>query len=366
MKFNIDTELGKAIHRPRSKSTGEPFYNRVGETGNVYSSPTNIRGVLVSGQMTLTKTWIPPVGMKTTLLQGAVKVSGEETFGLDEVFKMKAGYESSRAEYLKAKASGNEGLIEPEIVRVTGSGFRTLIQPLVCNNIEEVVFTTELLISDNLDMDKVALSLISMRIAESYTNSKVPSDMVLYLFAKLVGIPKNEVQSRFPLLKKIMFISDLSNLYDISEDKVKALLNNNFNEEMLDKLTSTGMIGAAGYCELKPLADSLDIRDGIYELDSKLKGLKVAKFNREDNDGEANEVEDRASNEDLRIAKALEGTISNGLETSDSDAEANARLRTYYKAIENDYGKKADSLIALFKDEDLKERLLSTSGKESK
>lgn len=356
MKFNIDAVIGQSLHRPRDKRTKQALYLRVGEQGNVYSSPTNIRGVVIGGTITVTKTWINPVGTSTNIFTGTPTVNGkDETYTLAEVKEMVLEYSAKRQQYLQMKANGMLDAEEPEAITISGRGLKSLINPLVCNNIETIIFTSDTLISQNAlsyDPIKMLLSASSRGVA----NNLSPSD-TLKVFSYAIGIDVNNVQERLPLLKKVVYIDSLDKLVDIDRKKAEYLLSNKFDSESLSRLQQSmgGSLGTVGYCELKPKSDRLDIRDGIYELDEKLRGIRVASI-KEDND--TKEEMPKASNDELKEAKIIENTIINGIGNSENEQEKTARLMFYKMALNRDYGKeKTNNIIALFKDEELRENI---------
>ena len=348
MNFNIDKVIGRAMHRPQNKETREPLYLRKGETGRVYSSPTNIRGVVLSGLVTVTRTWVEPVGTTTKTFIGNPTVKGkEEKHNLRELCMMKHNYMNERNKYMMAKSQGIDAE-EPEKINVTGEGLKCLTVPLVCNNIEVIAFTGDIAMANDLVYNALVMDPSS---------NEVSKEVLLKAFCKMSGLSNiGDIQKRFPLLKRIIYIDTLEFMLQ-GKDKKQAelILSNKFSRERLLQLQNSGVIGRFGIVEFKPVKDRLDVRDGIYELDEKLRGIRVASLT--ETETPAKEVKET---DDNKLVRVIESTISNGIQTSENTSEEKARLKYYVYGLEKDYGKdKASKIIHSFKDDELKEKILN-------
>lgn len=354
MNFNIDKVIGQAIHKPQRKSNKEPLYLRLEENGNIYSSPTNLRAIVVSGEMTLTKTWLNPNGVSTNVFVSTPVVDGkDDKYTLSEVKELLMSYNQRRMEYANAKANGIEA-DEPERITINGTGLKCITNPLVCNNIETVVFTNDIMISSNLSGDRVIGSLLN---GNKLTENN--EAVVKTLFKTLAGLSSiQDIPKRFPLLKRIIYISNLGRGLDRDGNVklAKALLSNKINKITLEKIATSYGIDNYSMAELKVYQDRLDVREGIYKFDEKLRGVKIASIEKEDTPKESEETENTGSKE----SRIIENTIKLGITDADSEEEKNSRLDLYKMALKSDYGdKKVAIIIKDFKDDELRDYMLN-------
>ena len=354
MNFNIDKVIGQAIHKPQRKSNKEPLYLRLEENGNIYSSPTNLRAIVVSGEMTLTKTWLNPNGVSTNVFISTPVVDGkDDKYTLSEIKELLMSYNQRRMEYANAKANGIDAE-EPEKITINGTGLKCITNPLVCNNIETVVFTNDIMISSNLSGDRIIGSLLN---GNKLTENN--EAVVKTLFKTLAGLSSiQDIPKRFPLLKRIIYISNLGMGLDRDGNVklAKALLSNKINKVTLEKIATSYGIENYSMAEIKVYQDRLDVREGIYKFDEKLRGVKIASIEKEDTPQESEQTENNGSKE----SRIIENTIKLGINDSDSEEEKNSRLDFYKIALKSDYGsEKTTNIIKGFRDDELRDYMLN-------
>lgn len=363
IKFNIDTIIGEAIHKP-SKG-GRPLYERIPEDGSeftsrIYSSPTNIRAIVIGETSTVTRAWVKPTGCKDIIMHGKLGVEEDgEKYTLRDILYKRIKYNSDMNEYYQLKGHGSD-VEKPKQVSITGYGLGCLLRPWVCNNIETIVFSDAMLIADNLYNQRNIQAMLINNADGKATD--VSRGMVLqHIVGMALNVQVSQLRNRFPLLKKIVYISDMRGLNNLDP-----LVSNKFNREQFTGIARRLNV-TCGYVDLQPISDELDVREGIYVFDSKLRGLKIKSISDDTKDSVGETVVEREDAEKDKAEepveknkniKIIERAILNSVKKADNDTEAIARVRFAYYGIVEQYGKvRAQEIVDSFDSEFIKQHI---------
>lgn len=204
-----DTSDGGEHMSLEIKNLGNRTKEWVEASKNTYSSPTNIKRLVLTTGKCIVEYHTPPVR------NGVQDKTKLQSFSVGGIYKYKVKTDVNLIGAIKEQAS--KWNIDPAYnqsqFKVIGSVLKTLISPWVASNIEEVIIDKTLMISENLltktggklEMSKDILTSIIL------DDLKAGSEKAKSL---------DEINKQLPRLSRIVFAANLANtIKDIPEGK---------------------------------------------------------------------------------------------------------------------------------------------------
>lgn len=195
-KINLYKEFKRGVHVPYNRH-GQVYYStyREDEYGNlimkdskVFNSPTNVRRVYFTVTGVFVEFYTETTNASgNSMLCNIEKVSSEFSKGIDEFIN-----------------TGNLGLFE-------GDPFNSLINPWVTSNIEEVYFDASVLLSPEV-RNRMSFLNPTVDMIRNCITCKVIKGCVENKVSMAIGLDRARLVSKFPRLKSVGFISNLSSL----------------------------------------------------------------------------------------------------------------------------------------------------------
>lgn len=223
-KLNLDTVIWNRIHYPLVD--GRPLFKRVDgaiDSGNdpwrnskatdkwlgmvetCYNSPDNIRKVMITSEFVLVEYYRPFAGSKEPLNKILFNKVNMGSIKIDELI--------SQAKDKNCRVDG--------IVQISGTGLGGIIKPWVCSNIEEIYFDHSILISPELSsicadiISQIGADISNTTLLDIYMKAgRIPVQAVERVFRAICLKGVEDVRDRFPRLKAVGFVSNLSRIYD--------------------------------------------------------------------------------------------------------------------------------------------------------
>lgn len=235
--INLDTLVSQAIHRP--SVDGLPLYTRIDgneqtneskksekwirASKSIYSSPNNVRRVFVTGDRVVVQLYKPIIKNGKPDESGTWReIKYAEQLNLFKAVEDSLYYLTKISRYYMETAV-NPNAVEPVRYRITGTGLSALSNPWVCSNIEEIYFDWTLLAAEQFSFAGIGCD----KLLNSYINgtrglqsNKIPTAMVLHANSGNI----TDIRNRFPRLKCVGLIGNLSNILDSDTDKGKSII----------------------------------------------------------------------------------------------------------------------------------------------
>ena len=285
---NLDTIISKAINGPKVDDI--PLYARVdGEqeigfdkssnrsdnwikaSESTFTSPTNIRRILISGTKVAVQTYVPIISRGKPDTKGCwreISLTGDDNI-TDSVMKS-IRYASNMEEYLIDKQM-NMDTEEPDRVNIRGTGLSALSKPWVLSNVEEVYFDWTLLASEHFRNAGIGCNELLntyLQNKRGYLKLDIPLDMLLYAN----NLTIENLRDKFPRLRYIGLISELSTILNMKYEKGKSIMMDDKNipwatfKGNIDLIKRTHNLLTIS--ELESIDEtSFAIRQGIYRYD---------------------------------------------------------------------------------------------------
>lgn len=222
MTFNLDSIVGKCVHRPIASNDPNrlPLYKRndgafdesktlnqtrseawMKAVENHYSSPNNVRRVFITHNGVYVHYFKPQVG--------------------DSRKELEKYYEYSS---INDKFNPAELFARRDTMSITKLGMGALRGRWTCSNIEEIYFDWTVLLSSELH--RLGLSNLMGSMTAPGTTQIMPGDILWTLFNSACLNNGEKVSSVFPRLKYIGYISELQIVYKASPKSTNQYSNN--------------------------------------------------------------------------------------------------------------------------------------------
>lgn len=293
---NIDSIISQAINKP--KVDGIPLYARIdGEqeqgfikstsksdkwekaSKTTYSSPTNVRKLIISGDKIVIQTYKPVIIYGKPSSDGCwteVKLDGDNN--LIKLVGQMLSYDSSLSKYYMEKQI-NSKCKEPDRVIIKGTGLGALTTPWVISNIEEIYFDISLLASETYRNMAIGCN----ELFNEYLKGKrglVDSNIALRMFMEATGVTTENVRNKFPRLRIVSLISELSNVLknnydkgktniDSIEESIKLWVESEVNINLIKQSNSLMVINKIDK-DIPKYNTKFSLRDGIYRYDNEV------------------------------------------------------------------------------------------------
>ena len=329
-KYNLDTIISKAIHRPIIvKASGSdmlaPLYTRVGDASETdymaestknpdwvkasqanYNSPTNVRKLFIGDRYATIQYFQPPIigGKKSDKCWYSYKLDIDEPLN---ILAWKAYNCSRSTSYEKGQK-----------VSLTGTGLSALSAHWKMSNVEEIFITPSILLSETIlnrfaSARSIAESFINLYNGEETSGKLVNNagQLALEIFEYANGNNIKNLRSRFPRLKTICFITNLDKLMEVNGAKnIGGGIPRNVSEvnikwlNVMAKTTQIAKISSVGNFNI-PVESSgvyieFSVRPGIYRFDAEvLEGYfqrykdGVLEIGRKNRDNDKDKIEDK-------------------------------------------------------------------------
>lgn len=269
MIINLDKVVSSALHVPTFKNV--PLYTRVdnanaGEkaTGfetktpewvdkskKLYSSPDNIRRLFITYNQIHVELYCPVQGSSNRSLTRSKPSNG-----------------ISMIDVVNSVVNGDNEYT------VRGSGFKALVSPWVCSNIEEIYFDWTLLLSREFNR-MGSFSLLNRFYNELKGSTTIEDGRIFGEIFKQVCLEGNqEIIERFPRLKTICYIERLDELYNMTPKNrgTRSLISMNAawytNETVVRSIKDPNCVVALyKVLGIPNLNTKYSLKDGIYLFD---------------------------------------------------------------------------------------------------
>ena len=290
---NITTIIAQGINGP--KIDGIPLYSRIDgsqESGfsaqtnksekweiaskNTFTSPTNIRKVFITGNKIVVNLYKPAIIKGKPDTQGCWRefaLTGDNN--LRECAMKQLNYSQDSSRHFMEKQV-NPKAEAPDKVTLKGSGLGSISRPWVLSNIEEVYFDYSILASETHRNSGLGCE----ELLRAYFEGKrgyIQSDIILEMFLRANSADKISLRNRFPRLKCVGLISELSTILSVAHDKGKPGLDSIEDSIILWSKRETNIALIKQSNSLMSMAElkediqiyntNFAIRDGIYRFD---------------------------------------------------------------------------------------------------
>lgn len=226
-KTNYNKEILFALHRPRTK-TGFPLYTKVADYGGStdaystqaeqdeiykrecqtkFNSPTNIRRVFITYKNITVEYYAKSNAVDRTSTR-AYEVSIKEV--IENIMKNN----QRMMEYREEKVI-NRGAKEPDIYSLCGDVIGVISNPYTCNNIEEIYVDWSVLLCDEVKpyfQNFATDEAIRAFMTGTSKPGEIRNDTMLKYFTAFNSGGAKDISTRFPRLRVIGFISNLSDV----------------------------------------------------------------------------------------------------------------------------------------------------------
>lgn len=350
IRYNLDTIISKAIHRPILTKTGglelPPLYARVGVESETeymsegtknelwvkatqanYNSPTNVRRLFIGDSSVTIQYYQPPI------INGksSEKYWYNYKLDIDDPLNILA-FKSKNYNRLVMSAA-MVGQKAPQRIVLTGTGLAAISAHWKMSNIEEIFITPSILASESIENRfALAVGVLSHFIDMSNTGNesiggslKQAGDLALEIFNYTNCNNIKNIRARFPRLKTIGFVTNIDKIMDLvgakslndgipttlGEINIKWVSNNKIANE-LPHLCS---IGIADIPFTSSNYTDFSIRAGIYKFDNEVlepyinryrdRVLEIGRSTRDNATG-ANRVENKATIEKSKYEETLD------------------------------------------------------------
>lgn len=290
---NLDSIVYQAINGP--KVDGIPMYSRLDgnqeESFNksinksvkwekasktTYTSPTNIKRVFISSTKIVIQTYKPAIIKGVADSKGTwreVSLAGDNN--ISEIIIKALNYNQDLSKYYMEKQINKEAK-EPDKVILKGTGLGAISNPWVLSNIEEIYFDWTLLATEN----NRNLGIGCNELLEQYIKGKrgyISGEVALNMFLRANSANIKDIRNRFPRLRVVGLISELSKILDAKHDKgrvdlsnleesIKLWVESETNIELIKQSKSMIMINKLDK-DIPKYNTKFSLRDGIYKFD---------------------------------------------------------------------------------------------------